>query len=51
MGWELEEENASSNIVRLIKPNILKWASHVAAIEEGMSVLKILRGNPTGKGH
>ena len=27
----------------------LRWAGHVAGIEEGRSVLKILKGTPAGK--
>ena len=27
----------------------LRWAGHVARMEEGRSALKILTGNPTGK--
>ena len=38
----------SPNIVRVIKSRILRWAGHVARMEEGSS-FKILRGKPTGK--
>ena len=38
-----------SNRVRVINSRRLRWAGHVARIEEGRSVLKILTGIPTGK--
>ena len=39
----------SPNIVRLIKSTRLRWAGHVARMEEGRSACKILTGKPTGK--
>ena len=39
----------SPNIVRVIKSRRLRWAEHVARMEEGRSALKILTGKPTGK--
>ena len=33
----------------MIKSRILRWAQHVAVIEEGRSAFKILTGKPTGK--
>jgi hypothetical protein len=39
----------SPNIVRAIKSRRLRWAGHVARMEEGRSAFKILTGNPTGK--
>ena len=33
----------------MIKSIILRWAGHVARMEEGRSALKILIGKPTGK--
>ena len=39
----------SPNIVKVIKSRILRWASHVATIEDGRSAFKILIGKPTGK--
>ena len=39
----------SPNIVRVIKSRRLRWAGHVARMEEGRSAFKILTGNPTGK--
>ena len=37
------------NIVRMIKSRRLRWAGHVARMEEGRSAFKILTGKPTGK--
>ena len=39
----------SPNIVRVIKSRRLRWAGHVARMEEGTSAFKILTGKPTGK--
>ena len=39
----------SPNIVRVIKSRRLRWAGHVARMEEGRSAFKILKGKPTGK--
>ena len=39
----------SPNIVRVIKSRRLRWAEHVARMEEGRSAFKILTGKPTGK--
>ena len=39
----------SHNIVRVIKSRRLRWAGHVARMEEGRSAFKILTGKPTGK--
>ena len=33
----------------MIKSRRLRWAGHVARIEEGKSAFKILTGKPTGK--
>ena len=37
------------NIVRVIKSRRLRWAGHVARMEEDRSAFKILTGKPTGK--
>jgi hypothetical protein len=37
----------SPNIVRVIKSRRLRWAGHVARMEEGRSSFKILTGKPT----
>ena len=39
----------SPNIIRVIKSRRLRWASHVARMEEGRTACKILTGIPTGK--
>ena len=39
----------SPSRVRVIKSRRLRWAGHVARMEEGMSAFKILIGKPTGK--
>ena len=39
----------SPNIVRGIKSRRLRWAGHVARMQEGRSGFKILTGIPTGK--
>ena len=45
---ELHSLYRSPNIVRVIKSRRLRWAGHVARMEEGRSALKILTGKPTG---
>ena len=39
----------STNIIRVIKSRRLRWASHVARMEEGRSTFKILTGTPAEK--
>ena len=39
----------SPNIVWVIKSRRLKWAGHVARMEEGRSAFRVLTGKPTGK--
>ena len=39
----------SPNIVRVITSRRLRWAGHVARMEEGRHAFKILTGRPTGK--
>ena len=46
---ELHSLYRSPNVVRVIKSRRLRWAGHVARMEEGRSVFKILIGKPTGK--
>ena len=46
---ELHSLYRSPNIVRVIKSRRLRWAGHVAIMEEGRNALKILTGKPTGK--
>ena len=45
---ELHSLHRSPNIVRVINSRRLRWAGHVARMEEGRSALKILTGKPTG---
>ena len=46
---ELHSLYRSPNIVRVIESRRLRWAGHVARMEEGRSAVKILTGKPTGK--
>ena len=46
---ELHNFYHSPNIVRVIKSRRLRWAGHVARMEEGRSAFKILTGKPAGK--
>ena len=39
----------SPNIVRVIKSRRLRWAGHVARMEEGRSPFRIFKGKSTGK--
>ena len=39
----------SPNIIRVIKFTRLRWASHVARMEEGKKAFKICSSKPTGK--
>ena len=43
---ELNSLYCSSNIVRMIRSRRLRWVGHVARMEEGRSVFKILAGEP-----
>ena len=46
---QLDKNYRSPNIVRVIKSRRLRWAGHVARMEESGSAFKILTGKPTGK--
>jgi hypothetical protein len=54
-GWrrlhneELHNMKTSPNIIRVIKLRRVRWAGHVARIEEMRNVYKILVGKPEGK--
>ena len=39
----------SPNIVRVIKSRRMRWAGHVACMEEGRGMHKVLVGKPEGK--
>ena len=48
---ELHSLYRSPNVFRVCKSKRLRWPSHVARMEEGRGVFKILTGStPTGKG-
>ena len=46
---ELNDLYSSPNIVRMIKSRRLRWTGHVACMEEGRGVHKVLVGKPEGK--
>ena len=46
---ELHSLYHSPNIVRVIKSKRLRWAGHVARMEESRSPFKILTSTPAGK--
>ena len=45
---ELHSLYRSCNIDRVIKPRRLRWACHVARMEDGRSSFNIFIGTPTG---
>ena len=46
---ELNDLYSSPNIVRVIKSRRMRWAGHVARLEEGRGVHKVLVRKPEGK--
>jgi hypothetical protein len=46
---ELHSLYSSPNIVRVIKSRRMRWAGHVARMEEGRGVYRVLIGRPEGK--
>ena len=46
---ELNDPYSSPNIVRMIKSRRMRWAGHVAHMEEGRGVHEVLVGKPEGK--
>ena len=46
---ELNDLYSSLNIVRVIKSRRMRWAGHVARMEEGRGVHKVLVGKPEEK--
>jgi hypothetical protein len=46
---ELHNLYFSPNIVRVIKSRRMRWAAHVARMEEGRDICRILDGRPEGK--
>ena len=49
MEKELQSLYRSPNIFKVTKSRRLRWAGHVARMEEGRSAFKNLTGKPTGK--
>ena len=49
MNEELNDLYSSPNIVRLIKSRRMRWAGHVARMEGGIGVHKVLVGKPEGR--
>jgi hypothetical protein len=43
---ELNDPYSSSNIVRVIKSKRMRWAGHIACMEEGRDVYRVLVGKP-----
>ena len=48
---ELNDLYSSPNIVRVIKSRRMRWAGHVARMEEGRGVHKVLVGNLRERDH
>ena len=46
---ELNDLYSSPNIARVTKSRRMRWAAHVARMEEGRDVHKVLVGKPEGK--
>jgi hypothetical protein len=46
---ELHDLYSSPNIVRMIKSRRMRWAAHVARMEEGRGFHRVLVGRPEGK--
>ena len=46
---ELNDLYCSPNIVRVVKSRRMRWAGHVARMEEGRVVHRVLVGKPEGK--
>ena len=46
---ELNDLYCSTNIVQVIKLRRMRWAGHVARMEEGRGVHRVLVGKPEGK--
>jgi len=48
---ELNDLYSLPNIVRVIKSRRMRWAGHVARMDEEMGVYMVLVGKPEGKNH
>jgi hypothetical protein len=46
---ELNDLYCSPNIFRVIKSERMRWAAHVARMENGRGVFRVLVGKPEGK--
>ena len=46
---ELNDLYSSPTIVRMIKPRRMRWAGHVARMDEERGVYRVLVGKPEGK--
>jgi len=46
---ELNDLYSSPNIVRVIKSRRMRWAGHVARMDEERAVYRVLLGKPEGK--
>jgi transcription termination factor 2 len=46
---ELSDLYSLPNIVRVVKSRRMRWAGHVARMEEGRGVYRVLVGKPEGK--
>jgi hypothetical protein len=46
---ELSDRYCLPNIVRVVKSRRMRWAGHVARMEEGRGVYRVLVGKPEGK--
>ena len=49
--YQSDHIQISPNIVRMIRSRRLRWAGHVARMEEGRSAFKMLTVTPAGKRH
>jgi hypothetical protein len=47
--YELHNLYSSPNIVRVIKSRKMRWAGHVARMEEGRGVYRVLVGRSEGR--
>ena len=48
---DLSDLYSLPNIVRVVKSRRMRWAGHVARMEEGRGVHRVLVGKPEGKDH
>jgi hypothetical protein len=48
---ELNDLYSSPTIIRVIKSRRMRWAGHVACMDEGRSAYRVLEGRPQGRNH